>query len=37
MQSTSPEMSEVSSWRGRTMIGGDGEKIGTIDEIYLDA
>jgi uncharacterized protein (TIGR02271 family) len=37
MQRTSPEMSEVSSWRGRTMIGGDGEKIGTIDEIYLDA
>jgi uncharacterized protein (TIGR02271 family) len=37
MQSTSPEMSEVSSWRGRTMVGSDGEKIGTIDEIYLDA
>lgn len=37
MQSTSPEMSEVSSWRGRTMCDSDGEKIGTIDEIYLDA
>jgi uncharacterized protein (TIGR02271 family) len=37
MQSTSPGASEVSSWRGRTMSGSDGEKIGTIDEIYLDA
>ena len=37
MQSTSPEMREVSSWRGRTMCDSDGEKIGTIDEIYLDA
>jgi uncharacterized protein (TIGR02271 family) len=35
-QSTSPEMSEVTSWRGRTMVASDGDKIGKIDEIYLD-
>jgi uncharacterized protein (TIGR02271 family) len=34
--STSPGMSEISSWRGRVMVGSDGEKIGKIDEIYLD-
>ena len=35
-QSTSPGMSEISSWRGRVMVGSDSEKIGKIDEIYLD-
>jgi uncharacterized protein (TIGR02271 family) len=35
-QSTSPGMSEISSWRGRAMVASDGEKIGKIDEIYLD-
>ena len=30
-------MTEAYEWRGRTMIGSDGEKIGTIDEIYVDA
>jgi uncharacterized protein (TIGR02271 family) len=35
-QTTSPGMSEISSWRGRPMIGSDGEKIGKIEEIYLD-
>jgi uncharacterized protein (TIGR02271 family) len=29
-------MSEVTSWRGRTMVASDGDKIGKIDEIYLD-
>ena len=28
---------DVLSWRGRTMVDADGDKIGTIDEIYLDA
>jgi uncharacterized protein (TIGR02271 family) len=36
-QSMSPEMSDISSWRGRAMVAGDGDKIGKIDEIYLDA
>jgi uncharacterized protein (TIGR02271 family) len=35
-RSTSPEMSEVTSWRGRTMVASEGDKIGKIDEIYLD-
>lgn len=30
-------MTEAYDWRGRTMIGSDGEKIGAIDEIYVDA
>ena len=30
-------MTDAYEWRGRTMIGSDGEKIGTIDEIYVDA
>jgi uncharacterized protein (TIGR02271 family) len=35
-QSTSFDTSEVTRWRGRTMIASDGDKIGKIDEIYLD-
>jgi uncharacterized protein (TIGR02271 family) len=27
---------DASEWRGRTVIGSDGEKIGKLDEIYLD-
>ena len=29
-------MTEAYDWRGRDVIGSDGEKIGTVDEIYLD-
>jgi uncharacterized protein (TIGR02271 family) len=32
-----PEVSEVLEWRGRTAVGADGEKLGRIEEIYLDA
>ena len=32
-----PPISEVLQWRGQTMVGSDAEKIGKIDEIYLDA
>jgi uncharacterized protein (TIGR02271 family) len=35
-QSTTFDTSEVTRWRGRTMIAGAGDKIGKIDEIYLD-
>jgi len=28
---------DVLTWRDRDMVGADGEKIGTIEEIYLDA
>jgi uncharacterized protein (TIGR02271 family) len=32
-----PDASEVLEWRGRTAVGGDGSKLGKIEEIYLDA
>jgi len=32
----SPEMTEAYEWRGRNLVGSDGDKIGTIDEIYID-
>jgi uncharacterized protein (TIGR02271 family) len=35
-RSTPFDTSEVTRWRGRTMITRDGDKIGKIDEIYLD-
>ena len=31
-----PPMNEVLEWRGQTMVGSGGEKIGKIEEIYLD-
>lgn len=31
-----PTIEEVRSWRGRQVIGNDGHKIGTIDELYAD-
>jgi len=34
--STPNEMTEAYDWRGRQIIGSDGEKIGTVDEIYMD-
>ncbi|HEY6549873.1 MAG TPA: PRC and DUF2382 domain-containing protein [Solirubrobacterales bacterium] len=30
------EMTEAYDWRDRQVIGSDGEKIGTVEEIYLD-
>ena len=32
-----PTTDQVRSWRGQDLRGTDGEKIGTIEEIYLDA
>jgi uncharacterized protein (TIGR02271 family) len=32
----SPEITQAYEWRGRTMVGSDGEKIGKIKEIYDD-
>jgi uncharacterized protein (TIGR02271 family) len=32
-----PEANEVLEWRGRTAVDADGEKLGKIEEIYLDA
>jgi len=29
-------MTEAYEWRGRDVIGSDGEKIGTVEEVYLD-
>ena len=34
---TMPETTEVLDWRGRTAVDSDGDKLGTIEEIYLDA
>ncbi len=34
---TSPtQMTEAYDWRGRTVVDAEGEKIGTVDELYLD-
>jgi sporulation protein YlmC with PRC-barrel domain len=31
-----PNTQDITSWRGQKLVGHDGEKIGTIDEIYVD-
>jgi uncharacterized protein (TIGR02271 family) len=31
-----PEVSELARWTGRTLVGSDGEKIGKVEDIYLD-
>ena len=31
------EVTEAYEWRGRDMVGRDGEKIGKLEEVYLDA
>ena len=31
-----PAMTHAYEWKGRTVVGSDGEKIGTLDEVYLD-
>jgi uncharacterized protein (TIGR02271 family) len=33
---TDHEFTEAYEWRGRDVIGSDDEKIGTVDEVYLD-
>ena len=30
------EMTEAYDWRGRDVVGKDGDKIGTLEEVYLD-
>jgi uncharacterized protein (TIGR02271 family) len=35
-QTAAPQMTERYGWRGREVIGRDGEKIGKLKEIYLD-
>jgi len=32
----SPNQNTVADWRGRPLVDNDGDKIGTIDEVYLD-
>jgi uncharacterized protein (TIGR02271 family) len=32
-----PQTNDATAWRGRTAVDRDGDKLGTIDEIYLDA
>ena len=31
-----PDIQTVRSWEGRAMVDGDGDRIGTIDAIYVD-
>jgi uncharacterized protein (TIGR02271 family) len=31
-----PTTHDITSWKGRTLLGTDDDKLGTIDEIYLD-
>jgi uncharacterized protein (TIGR02271 family) len=31
-----PDITEVTRWKGQTVVGSDGEKIGKIEDIYLD-
>ena len=31
-----PTMEEVRNWRGGTVVDRDGDKIGSIDEVYMD-
>jgi uncharacterized protein (TIGR02271 family) len=31
-----PDISDVTGWRGQTLVGSDGEKIGRIEDVYLD-
>jgi uncharacterized protein (TIGR02271 family) len=31
-----PTTQDITSWRGEKLVSGEGEKIGTIDEIYID-
>jgi uncharacterized protein (TIGR02271 family) len=33
---TNQEFTDAYEWRGRDVVGSDGEKIGTVDEVYLD-
>jgi uncharacterized protein (TIGR02271 family) len=33
---TDHEFTEAYEWQGRDVVGSDGEKIGTVDEVYLD-
>jgi stress response protein YsnF len=32
-----PQVTEAYEWRGRTVVTSDGDKIGTLEEIYLDS
>ncbi len=31
-----PDITEVTGWKGQTLVGSDGEKIGKIEDVYLD-
>jgi len=32
-----PTTNDVRTWRGQDVLGSDGEKLGTLEEIYLDS
>jgi len=31
-----PDIDTVRGWQGATLVGSDGDKIGTVDAIYVD-
>jgi uncharacterized protein YrrD len=31
-----PDIDTVRGWQGRTMVDGDGDRIGSIEDIYAD-
>ena len=31
-----PTLQDVKTWRGQDVVGPDGDKVGTLDHIYLD-
>ena len=31
-----PDISEVTGWKGRTVVGSDDEKVGKVEDVYLD-
>src|SRR4051794_4227381 len=35
-EETMTQMTHAYEWKGRTVVGSDGEKIGTLAEVYLD-
>src|SRR5215211_4035622 len=35
-RSTMATLQEIETWRGRTLVDRDGDKIGTIEDVYLD-
>ena len=31
-----PSLQDIENWRGRTLVDNDGDKIGKVEDVYLD-